>query len=185
MRIAAWIVAAGLVVGCSASVVSAQVTDDTAAAAKQLADALASQTEGPGPRFIAANDPSGPNRFVAAMLIPNVQLLVIAADYRVPMLLRERLLTAKYRDAYQDLSSATKESSRLTIDDVQADGLALKPGRGRAGDLLVHGDREVRFDGRWRDQKIKEDAYKAAFADARKEYLRLVGLLVAQATRQP
>ena len=64
------------------------------------------------------------------MLIPEVQLVVVSADYKVPVLLRERLLTGKYQDAYMDLSTATDGDGRLTIEDIQADGLAFRPAKG-------------------------------------------------------
>lgn len=181
-----WVMVVGLALACTAGPASAQIADDTAAAATQLASALSGQAEGMAPRFIAAADPTDDDRFVAAMLIPQVQLLVVASDYKVPVLLRERLLTGKYQDAYMDLSTATDEATRLTIEDIQADGLAFKPAKGvAAGDLVVRGGDEVRFDGQWRKRRMKEDEYKAAFEQARQDYVRIVGLLLEQAKQAP
>lgn len=177
-----WVVMVGVALACSVGTASAQVAEDTASAATQLAAALSAQAEGMAPRFIAAADPTDQDRFVAAMLIPQVQLLVVSADYKVPVLLRERLLTGKYQDAYMDLSTATDGAARLTIEDIQADGLAFRPGKGvSAGDLVVRGDKEVRFDGQWRKKRMKEDEYKTAYDQARQDYVRIVGLLLAQA----
>lgn len=185
MRIAQWLTMAGLVVTCTAGTAAAQASADTSQVAKQLAEALASQT-GAGPRFIAAADPTDADRFVAAMLIPGIQLVVVAADYAVPVLLRERLLTGKYQDAYMDLSTATDRASRLTIEDIQADGLAFKPPKGVAsGDLIVRKGKELRLDGQWRKKRMKEDEYREAFDEARADYVRIVGLLLAQAKQQP
>jgi len=78
----------------------------TAAGAKELSTLLAKAAK-PGPRFIAAEDPTDPTRFVAAMLLPDLQLLVVSATYRVPVLLRERVLTRKYREAYLDLQAGS------------------------------------------------------------------------------
>jgi hypothetical protein len=177
-----WVVMVALGLACGAGTASAQMAEDTASAATQLAAALAGQAEGMAPRFIAAADPTDTDRFVAAMLIPQVQLLVVSADYKVPVLLRERLLTGKYQDAYMDLSTATDGDGRLTIEDIQADGLAFRPAKGvSAGDVVVRGGQEVRFDGQWRKKRMKEDDYKAAYDQARQDYVRLVGLLLAQA----
>jgi len=176
------VVMAGLVLLGSAGLAQAQATPETAAAAAELAAVLGPKGEGMAPRFIAAADPSAPDRFVAAMLIPGIQLIVVASDYAVPVLLRERIVTGKFQDAYLDLSSATDAGERLTIEDIQADGLAIKPPKGVAsGDLVVRGGEELRFDGLWRKKRMKEDAYKAAFEAASADYVRLVGLLVAQA----
>lgn len=163
---------------------SAQASEDTARAAKSLVDALSAQAEGFAPRFMAAANPEDPDRFVAAMLIPGVQLVVVAAEYSVPVLLRERLLTGKYQDAYLDLSTATDRKTRLTIEDIQADGLAFRPPKGVAsGDLIVRNGVELRLDGEWRKKRMKEEDYRAAFDKAREDYVRIVDLLVEQAKR--
>jgi hypothetical protein len=164
----------------------AQVTPDTAAAAKELTASLEGQAEGVAPRFIAANDPSDPERFVAAMLLPGIQLVIVSAEYPAPVLLRERLLTGKFQDAYQDLSAASVPESRLMIEDVRADGLAFRPGKGQAADVVIHGtDEPYRFDWQWRRNRIRQDDYMAKFEETRAEYLRLVGLLTEAAKRQP
>lgn len=186
MRISKTVVIVGLVLASTAAQVSAQISDDTAQAAKQLVEVLTPQAEGFNPRYMAAADPTDANRFVAAMLIPGIQLVIVAADYKVPVLLRERLLTGKYQDAYIDLSTATDEGSRLTLEDIQADGLAFKPPKGVAsGDLIVRDGEELRLDGQWRKKRMKEDAYRAAYDEARADYVRIVGLLLDQAKQQP
>lgn len=186
MRTLRWMVTIGLAAVCTVGTAAAQVAPDTSAAAQELAKVLAASNEGPGPRFIAANDPADENRFVAAMLIPNVQLMIVSASYPVPVLLRERLLTGKYQDAYMDLSTATDRKTRVTIEDIQADGLAFKPSRDhRAGDLVVREGDSLRFDGNWRKKKMKEEEYTQEYEQARKDYVRLVGLLVEQAGKKP
>lgn len=186
MRIVQCMKMAGLVLLCTAGTAAAQASEDTAQVARQLADVLTPQAEGFNPRYMAAADPSDPDRFVAAMLIPGIQLVVVSADYKVPVLLRERLLTGKYQDAYIDLSTATDAASRLTIEDIQADGLAFKPPKGVAsGDLIVRDAEELRLDGQWRKKRMKEEAYREAYDQARADYVRIVGLLLAQAKQQP
>ncbi len=186
MRIAEWTLMAGLVLMCIAGTASAQASEDTAQAAQRLVEVLTPQAEGFAPRYMAAADPTDADRFVAAMLIPGVQLVVVSADYKVPVLLRERLLTGKYQDAYIDLSTATDAASRLIIEDIQADGLAFKPPKGVAsGDLIARDGKDLRLDGQWRNKRMKEDEYRAAFDEARADYVRIVGLLLAQAKQRP
>ena len=102
----------------------------------------------------------------------------------MPVLLRERLLTGKYQDAYMDLSTATDRKTRLTIEDIQADGLAFKPPKGVAsGDLIVRSGEELRLDGQWRKKRMKEEDYQAAFDQAREDYVRIINLLLEQAKK--
>ncbi len=183
MRTAVWTAAATMALACvSATPATAQPSERTATAAKTFVDIMTPKAEGYAPRYMAAADPNDDERFLAAMLIPGVQLLIVDAKYEVPVLLRERLLTGKYQEAYLDLSTATAVEDRLTIEDILADGLAFKPAKGvAAGDVVIRGGETVKFDGQWRKQKIKEDAYKEAFAAAEDDYLRILALLVEQA----
>ena len=166
-----------------ASAAAAPPPSTTAAPVKELASLLAAKATGPGPRFIAAEDPTDKTRFVAAMLLPDLQLLVVAAAYEAPVLLRERVLTRKYREAYQDLQSASIPDGKVVIEDLLADGLVIKPAKGQAADQATIDDKTVAFDGQWRKARLKEEEYTAAFSDAEKRYTRLLGLLIAQAKR--
>ena len=180
--IAAAFLLAGLM---QAGVTSAQpASGGTAAPVKELAGLLAAKASGPGPRFIAAEDPADPSRFVAAMLLPDLQLLLVSAAYTAPVLLRERVLTRKYRDAYQDLQAASVPEGKLVIEDLLANGLAIKPAKGQTPDAATIEGRTVTFDGLWRKAKLKEEEYTSAFATAEQQYSRLLGLLIAQA-QQP
>lgn len=156
----------------------------TAPAVKELTTLLAKTGEKEGPRFIAAEDPADPTRFVAAMLIPELQLLVVSAKYPVPVLLREHVLTGRYREAYQDLQATVRGEARIRIDDLLANGLALKPLEGQPADAVTRGGKTVQFDGQWRQAKLSEKAYIDAFEKAEKDYSRLLGLLIARA-KQP
>ncbi len=167
-----------------AAPVSAQPAAGTAAAVKELSTLLAPPGGAAGPRFIAAEDPADPARFVAAMILPDLQVLLVSAGYSAPVLLRERVLTRKYRDAYQDLQAASQPDGKIVIEDLLANGLAMKPLKGQAADAATIDGKTVTFDGQWRKAKLKEEEYSAAYATAEKEYTRLLGLLVTQAKRQ-
>lgn len=165
------------------STVAQPAAPATAASAQQLSKLLAAPGQAAGPRFIAAEDPADASRFMAAMLLPDLQLLVVSAAYKVPVLLRERVLTRKYREAYQDLQAASIPDSRVTIEDLLANGLAFRPVKGQPADAITRGDVTVRFDGQWRKSKMSETEYRSAFEKAEKEYARLLGLLITQAKR--
>jgi hypothetical protein len=66
----------------------------SAALAKQLVAALdAAKLDS-----VAAQDPSQPDGFVAALYIPGVQLLAVSTKYSVPVLLKAKLSKKAYRD---------------------------------------------------------------------------------------
>lgn len=181
MRRAVWCLGSALLCVAVAGTANAQPTDKTAALAREFVEAMKPRAEGYAPRYIAASHPTEDGRFVAAMVIPDVQLLIVEADYAVPVLLRERLLTGKFREAYLDLSTATDESTRLTIEDIQANGLAVEPPRGiSAGDVVIRAAKTVTFDGDWRKQKIDRDAYREAFSRTEDDYVRILELLLDQ-----
>jgi hypothetical protein len=177
------VAAALLVVGLAqADSVSAQPTiSSTAAPVKELSGLLAAKGGPAGARFIAAEDPKDANRFVAAMLLPDLQLMLVSAAYKAPVLLRERVLTRKYQDAYQDLQAASIAEGKLVIEDLLANGLAVKPAKNQAPDAATIAGRTITFDGQWRRAKVSEADYTTAYATAEQEYTRLLGLLIAQA----
>ena len=151
----------------------------SAAGAKELAQVLRDKKLD----TIAAKDPSSPNGFVAALHFPG-QLMVMAATYPAPALLNERLARAEYRDVYIELNSASPVDSRMFLTDIGADGLKAKRAkrddpfdvRHKAGTLL-------NFDGNWRAQKLSEDEYLKAFAEADERYAHALALLLAEAKK--
>jgi hypothetical protein len=178
-RVAAALLVAGI---AQAGTVEAQpAASATAASAKELSGLLSSGATGAGARFIAAEDPADPSRFVAAMLLPDLQLLMVSAHYKAPVLLRERVLTKKYRDAYQDLQAASVAEGKIVIEDLLANGLAIKPVKNQAADAATIGGKTITFDGQWRKAKVSEADYMSAYTTAEKEYTRLLPLLIAQA----
>jgi hypothetical protein len=158
------------------AVVSARQDSKSAPAAKELTQALdAAKLDA-----IAAADPSDPGTFVAALYIQGSQLLVVSAKYAAPPLLVAKLKTKEYRDIYMDLSSASVAGTKVFIMDSGCDGLTRKDGD--AGpDSFEAGTQQVTFNGDWDKQKMNEDAYKKAFGDADARYLKILGLLTAQA----
>ena len=176
------VAAALFVAACAyAPVATAQpAAGGTAASVKELGSLLAA-AGGAGPRFIAAEDPSDPSRFVAAMLLPDLQLLLVSANYKAPVLLRERVLTRKYQEAYQDLQAASALEGRIVIEDLLANGLAVRPAKGQAADAATLSGKPITFDGAWRKAKLTEADYTSAYEKADKEYARVLPLLIAQA----
>jgi hypothetical protein len=127
---------------------------------------------------VAARHPSGPNTFVAALHFPG-QLLVVWADYSVPVLINEKLLNGDYRDVYIDLNSASDPATKTLVTDMGANG--LRPRRdGDAFDMQDSGTRTIRFDGRWREQKLSEQEYMKIYQESDAAYADALRALVAE-----
>ena len=114
---------------------------------------------------------------------PGGQLLVIAATYSAPALLKEKIILKQYRDVYLDLNSATAPASRRVIEDLKADGLfATRPTPQAPFDFYTKGTSpRVQFDGEWKKRKMSQDDYMKAFAEADAEYSRMLQSLLAEA----
>ena len=90
----------------------------SAPAAQQLAAALDSAELD----SIAAKDPQGEDRYVAALFFPG-RLLVVSARYEAPVYLDDKIVLRNYRDVYIDLNSASIAGTKILITDGGADGL--------------------------------------------------------------
>jgi len=123
---------------------------------------------------IAAADPSSPDRFVAALLYPDVQLLVVGGRYAAPEAMRAQIAAHQYKDVYLALIGSSAPESRLFFQDLKADGLHAEAGGG-VDVMYEHVDKQTVFDG-------KPDPKRFDVADA--EYSRLLSLLVTEASAQ-
>src|SRR5688572_14314700 len=70
-----------------ASLAVIQAQTGSAQAAKELASLMAERQLD----AFAARDPESPSRFLATLLIPNVQMLVVSAEYPIPTELQSQL----------------------------------------------------------------------------------------------
>ena len=62
---------------------------------------------------IAARE-AQPDGYVAALYYPGIQLMVVGAKYKEPVLLNDRIAKKEYRDVYIDLNSAAVAGSHET-----------------------------------------------------------------------
>lgn len=131
---------------------------------------------------IATADPAQPGRFVAAMVYPGVQLLVVRAEPQSASDTASRISYRLYRDAYADVQQPAKSDGKLFIQDMGADGLSAA-GAGTVDIVYEDASRQTIFDGNWKKQKISQAAYQKKFSSIDAEYARLLGLLVAEVKR--
>jgi len=170
------LLAAAVAVVLSLSTVASAQDSKSAPLAKQLAAALdAAKLD-----CIAAKDPAAPDVFVAALYFPGVQLLIVSGKYSVPQLLNERLTKKEYRDTYLDLNGASVPASKIFLEDPGADGLKAKREENQAFDSYEADGKRTMFDGDWKKQKVSEQDYMKAFADADVRYTQILTALIAQ-----
>ena len=148
----------------------------SAALARQLSAAL----DGAKLDSIAARDPAAPEVFHAALYFSGAQLLVVSAKYPAPDYLVDRLTKREYRDVYLDLNGAAVPNSKAFIQDNAADGLKAKNGDRQAADKYEMAGKETVFDGEPKKQKLSEQDYQKAFADADEKYAQILTALLSQ-----
>jgi hypothetical protein len=128
---------------------------------------------------IAAKDADAADVFDAALFFPG-QLLVISGKYSAPQLLTERLGKKEYRDVYMDLNGAASPGSKVFIQDPGADGLKAKRDENQPFDIVEIGGKQTMFNSDWKGQKLSEQDYQKAFADADDRYAKILSALLSQ-----
>lgn len=179
MKMLPWVIA-GMFVAAAAAPALAQSDSQTRAAA------LVTRLGSDGPAAFAAAVPDSPERFVAALHMPGVQLLVISGNYQSPALLRELMLKNDYRRVYMDLNAAADREGRFFVEDLGADGLRRERENNSAFDITWR-DGTVRtlYNGDWEAQDLSREEYQGRFDKDEAEYAQLLQvLLAAHAARQ-
>ena len=131
---------------------------------------------------IAAQDTQTPGRFVAAMLFPGVQLLVVEARHPTPDTMQARLFYKQYKDLYFDLQQPSITDGTVFIQDLGCDG--LKADAESTIDIMYEGGAtQTLFDGDWKKKGQSEAEYQAKFQKADEQYSRMLSLLIAELKR--
>jgi hypothetical protein len=167
------LVLGAIAVLASAAVLTAAEDSKSSAVAKELSQAL----EAAKLDAIAVADPSSPGSFVAALLIPETQLLVVSAKYSAPALLADKIKVADFRGVYMDLHAAATAGTKIFVQDMGPDGLVSKSDN---GDSWEEAGKTTTFDGQWKKAKSTEAEYDKAFASADERYAKMLSLLLAQ-----
>ena len=135
--------------------------------------------------FAVREPTAAANRFVAVMLVPDVQLLVVSAAYSRPSDIEYRLYQKDYMAAFRDLSAGREGAERFSVEDILADGLVAVPVKNSVPDSVTAGQTRSVFDGpadprKRNDKRMPADAYQKAFGDADRRYAGLLDLLIAE-----
>jgi len=174
-----------LTLGPSASAQAPAAQSPSAASAVKVKE-LVALMQSKKLEAIAAKDPSGSGRFVAALHIPSVQLLVVSAAYSMPGELDSRLYYKDFMGAYVDLNTSVHSSDKTFIEDALCDGLIAVPGKSLARDSAMLGTDKQIFDGDFakpdqrNSKKISHDAYHKKFSAAEERYVRVLGVLIEE-----
>ena len=132
---------------------------------------------------VAAQDPDSPDHFIAALLMPDVQLLIVSAQYPAPAELQAQLAQQQYRDVYTALHQPSAQPTRFFLMDIGCDG--LRTGDDRVDVLYEKGTTQTLFDGRWKQQGLSEAAYTKRVQDAEGRYARLLSILASSLKTAP
>ena len=131
---------------------------------------------------LAAADPTRPGRFIAALLVPGAQLLVVAADYPNAAELQALLAQRSYRDVYSALHQPLTQQSRVFFLDAGCDG--LRTGADAVDVMYDKGTTETLFDGNWRKSGLSESQYRKRIEDADGQFNHLLTVLRSSLTTQ-
>jgi hypothetical protein len=129
---------------------------------------------------IATPDGQTPGAYIAALYFPGTQLLVVSAKYSAPAMLQELIARKDYRAVYAELTSASVPGSKMFVNDVYANGLAVKPSGTNPPDSIESATTQATFDGGWKKAKIAEADYLKSFSDADAAYTRVLQALINQ-----
>ena len=136
---------------------------------------------------VAAADPAAPDRFVAAMAFPTVQMLVVSAKYPSPAILQQQIAAKAYRDVYLALQQSGVADGKIFIQDLHADGLGGTP-----TDVDVVYENVVTqtvFDADPQKHGLSQAAYDAKLQAMDAQYSQLLTLLIgelkASTSREP
>ena len=129
---------------------------------------------------IAARDAAEPGRFVAALLVPGSQLLVVSAMHPSAAAIEQRITMRSYRDVYLDLQGTPTTAGKYFVQDSGADGIV--DGTTTGVDVVYEdGARQTIFNRKMASQ-LRGDAYDVALARADQRYAHLL-MILADAVR--
>ena len=125
---------------------------------------------------IAAQDPAEPDRYVAAMLFPGVQLLVISARTQSPDYLEAQIAANAYSNAYTALQQGIAWS-KLFVHDMGCDG--LRAGEGGTADIVYLRGKDTRIlDGDHKAAGMSVSDYRKLVSDIDRKYTEMLRVLM-------
>jgi len=132
---------------------------------------------------VAATDPQNPGRVIAAMLIPDVQLLVVGAKSSASPYLESQIAQGQFAEVYAVLNSTAVPETKIFFEDMGCDGLTNDD---EGIDVMYErGTVQTIFDGDWKRQKLSKEDYENKLHKADAEYARMLTLLADRLQSAP
>jgi hypothetical protein len=176
------LVTAVLAVSALASTQASPAPPSTSAS---MAKELVSLMQDKKLEVFAARESLESPRFFAALNVPGVQLLAIAATYERTTDINYRLFTKDYMGAYQDLRAGVLAKDKVLVEDALGDGLVALPGKGATQlDVVTIGGEKHSFDGDFvppnkkNPKKLSQDDYFKIYTDADTKYAQMLTILL-------
>jgi hypothetical protein len=165
-----------LLVGVAAG--GAPVERGYPALVKQLVSSMAAR----GLDAIAVPERYEPGRYIAALVFPDVQVLVVSGKVDAAAAIAGHIDAKRFRDAYMEVHRASAEG-RIFIHDMGCDGLQEQVAD---SDIYYEGaNGRTIFDGNWSAQSLSEAAYWRKQEEADDKYSRALALLLDGVRRIP
>lgn len=131
---------------------------------------------------IAVADRTEPGRFLAALVFPDVQMLVVSSRHDSAAQINGMIAAGKYRDVYIMLQAGVPEG-RFFFHDMGCDGVQEEP---KDSDIYYEGaTRRTILDGNWVAQAITADEYTKKIEEADERYSRALAVLLDAVRRIP
>ena len=123
---------------------------------------------------IAVQDAEGTDRFIAAMVFPGVQILLVAGQVSSPDYLRHQLTQKQFTDVYTGLQANAVPDTKVFFHDLGANGLHQA---GETVDILYErGKSQTTFDANWKSRGLSQSEYQKKFREADALYTRLLSI---------
>jgi len=146
---------------------------------------LKAQLEQRGLQAIAVRDPEEPGRYIAALYIPDVQLLVVSAPYALTKELDKKIAAGQYMDVYVEIQGVRDRTGHFFVEDLKADGMQPASEQELAFDTTtLNGATPVVFNGKWEAQQLTHEDYDARFKKDDERYARMLTALSAALGRK-
>jgi hypothetical protein len=124
----------------------------------------------------AVEDPATPTRFVAALLFPETQLLIVAAVSTSPDYIKAQIAQKQYAEVYSALNASASPETKLFFQDMGCDGLSRD---GEQVDVMYdEAGRQLLLDGQGKASGLSKNEYAAKFGTAETQYTAMVTVLL-------
>lgn len=174
------IVVAGVVLAVAGAVTLAAHQEPASPA---LAKALVAELGQKKQDCVLAKDPADAGRYVAALHMPGLQLLVVSAKFADPAPMDFRIFSADCMGGYADLNAAATATDRVIIADLGADGLVATPKKNAPRDGITRDGKELKLDGDakvLKAAKMSAEDFQKTFGAADQVYSSYLKLLIAR-----